>query len=222
MMRQFKNRHQAGQELAEKLMHYKDDTNAVIIGLPRGGVVTAFAIAQKLNLPLDIIVPRKIGVPNQPELAAGAITQDGDFVWNPSVLKSFHLKKEDLIDVIAKEQQEAQRRLTLYRGNRLPLNLQDKTVIIVDDGIATGATMRAAIETAKKHGAQKIIVAVPAAPVDTLAEIEQEVDKVFPILVARMFMGVGSFYEEFAPTPDNEVIDLLHQAKSFGVQENIA
>lgn len=212
-MQRFKDRVDAGKQLAQQLMPYKDDPNAIVVGLPRGGVVTAKEIANELNLPLDIVVPRKIGAPFNEEMAVGAITQDGDVVWNEEIMRSYHLKPEDLAETIAKERSEAQRRLSLYRPDRGPLNLKDKTVLLVDDGIATGATMMAAIAYAKKEGAKKIIVGTPVATVDTLEKIAEQVDAVVSVTLPKVFMGISAFYESFPQTSDEEVIAIMQGAK---------
>ena len=205
----FVDRVDSGIQLAEKLSAYKDNPDAIVIGLPRGGVVTAAEVAKKLNLPLDIVVPRKIGAPFNEELAVGAITQDGEIVWNERIVKSLHLQPEDVAQTIEREHKEAQRRLNLYRGNRPPLNLKNKTVLLIDDGIATGATMRAAITYAKKQGAEKIIIGTPVATADTLMLLEPEVDQIVSVLIPSTFLGIGAFYESFPQTEDDEVISLL-------------
>ncbi len=205
----FVDRVDSGKQLAQKLTAYRDDPNAIVIGLPRGGVVTAAQVAHELNLPLDIVVPRKIGAPFNEELAVGAVTQDGQVVWNESIVKSHHLTPEDLADTIEKERKESKRRLQLYRRDRPPLQLKDKVVIFVDDGIATGATMRAAIAYAKQQGAKKIIAATPVATVDTLEVISKEVDEVVSVILPKIFLGISAFYESFPQTPDEEVIALL-------------
>jgi len=207
----FADRQDAGKQLAKKLAAYKNHHNAIVIGLPRGGVIPAAEIAKELKLPLDIVVPRKIGAPFNSELALGALTQDGKVVWNEELMNSFHLSPDDshLQEIIEKERAESKRRVDLYRRGRPPLVLKGKTVILVDDGIATGATMRAAIAYAKEQGAQKIIVATPVATVDTLEKIAPEVDEVVSVLLPKTFMGISAFYDTFGQTSDDEVISLL-------------
>ncbi len=209
----FKDRSDGGKKLAVLLTEYKDFPDTIIIGLPRGGVVTAFEVSQALNLPLDIIVPRKIGAPTNPELAVGALTQEGDIVWNETLLKSLGLSVSDVAEIIEEEKAEASRRLRVYRGDLPPLDLNNKTVILVDDGIATGATMRAAIASARAQGAQKVVVAVPVSPPEALKRIKQEADKVICIETPEIFSGVGAFYKEFGQTEDQEVITLLNKAQ---------
>jgi len=211
-MTKFKNRAEAGKKLATMLNKYRGNKEAIVIGLPRGGVVTAFEVAHALSLRLDIIVTRKIGAPGQPELAVGALTQDGEPIFNHDLMTRLQLSQEDLEPIIAAERQETQRRLTLYRADRDPLDLRENSAIIVDDGIATGATMRAAIKSARALQAQKIVVAVPMCPPDVLETIKREVDEVICLLTPEYFGGVGAFYEEFAQTEDASVIQLLQRA----------
>lgn len=212
----FQNRAQAGQKLATALEKFKNTANTVILALPRGGVVVGYEVARKLNLPLDIVVPRKIGAPGNPEFAIGAITEQGVGVFDEMTVGAYGITESYLQNEIKKEKIEAERRLKLYRGERPPLNLKNKTAIIVDDGLATGLTMRAAIKTVKKMGATKIIVAVPVTPPDTAELIKKEVDEMIYLDAPAFFGAVGEFYDEFAQTTDEEVIDLLHRSEKFG------
>jgi len=209
----FKDRTDAGLKLAQELQHYKGTNDTIVLGLPRGGVVTAYAIAQALDLPLDIVVPRKIGAPGNPELAVGAITEDGTIIFNQNIMHELGLKPSMLTQTIEKEKQEAQRRLTLYRSGRPLLELAGKTVLLVDDGIATGATMRAAIASVQKRGAATIVAAVPVAPPDAFNLIKSEVDTIICLLVTPHFWGIGQFYDNFAQTTDEEVIKLMELSK---------
>ena len=208
----FIDRADAGRKLVPALEKYKDNKDAIVIGLPRGGVVNAYEVAKELHLPLDIIVVRKIGAPMQPELAVGALAQEGDVHLDDRIMNMVGVKQEDVVDIIADERQEAQRRLLLYRGDRSPLDLKNKIVIIVDDGLATGATMRAAILSARRMEAQKIVVAIPVSPKDTLKKIEAEADEVICLYTPEVFFGVGGFYDVFYQTEDEEVIDLLNKS----------
>ena len=210
----FKDRVDAGRQLAERLMKYKHHPDTIVLGLPRGGVVTAYEIARILSLPLDIIVPRKIGAPFNPELAVGAITEDGSLVLNDDIMTSLGLSVQDLQSIIEKEKQEAERRLKLYRAGRPDLNLKNKTVILVDDGIATGATMQAAIASAKARGARTIIVAVPVAPPTALDELRPQVDEIVTLLITDHFWGISAFYENFVQTEDNQVLDLMKKSQA--------
>ena len=192
----FKDRADAGRQLAHQLLQYKDSPDVMVVALPRGGVVTGFEIAQALGVPLDIVVPRKIGAPGQPELAVGALTEEGVPLLNELLIKKLGISDVDVRFTIEEEKKEAQRRLLLYRGDRNPLNLKGKIVILVDDGIATGATMRAAIATVRVRGAKKIIVAVPVSSPEILNEIGQEVDSVICLHTPEVFWGVSAFYNE--------------------------
>jgi putative phosphoribosyl transferase len=212
----FKNRPEAGQKLAETLGKFKDAKDTIILALPRGGVVVGFEVAQKLNLPLDIVVPRKIGAPANPEFAIGAITETGEGIFNEMIIGAYGITESYLQNEIKKEKAEAERRLKLYRGTRSPLDLKNKTVVIVDDGLATGLTMRAAVKTVKILGAGKIIVAIPVTPPDTADLIKKEVDELIYLDAPAFFGAVGEFYDEFGQTTDEEVIDLLKKSEKFG------
>lgn len=205
----FENRTQAGKALAARLTDYRNHKEAIVIGLPRGGVVLAYEVAKTLNLPLDIMSPRKIGAPHNPELAIGAITETGEGFFNQEIL-SYLQVSQDYIDLtVEREKKKAEQRLRLYRKNKPPRNLENKIVIIVDDGLATGATMRAAIKTTKAEGASKIIAAIPVSPADTYEKIKEEVDEVVCLSIPPFFEAVGQFYRSFDQTEDEEVIDLL-------------
>lgn len=205
----FKDRRAGGQQLAEKLRAYKEQPGAIVLGLPRGGVVTGAAVAEALGLPLDIVVPRKIGAPDEEELAIGAITEAGEPILDDTLVEILDVPKEHLAKTIAKEKAEAERRLKKYRGTRPPLNLTNQTAIIVDDGVATGATMRAGIASAKAKGAIKIVVATPVIAADTLQKIRQEANEVIYLDAPENFSAVGQFYTTFPQTTDEEVVGLL-------------
>ena len=208
----FKDRIDAGAKLTKKLSAYKNKPDTIILGLPRGGVVTAYEVARVLSLPLDILVPRKIGAPTNPELAIGAITEDGSRILDKKLVKMLKVDEEYLREESKAQQEEAQRRLKTYRKDRPLLSLKGKTVIIIDDGIATGATMKAAISSAKAKKAAKIIVAVPVGPPETINAIKLLVDTVICLTIPEAFAAVGSFYEMFAQTSDEEVIALLEKS----------
>ena len=210
----FKDRQEAGRKLISKLHQYKDRADVIVLGLPRGGIVTAFEIAQGLSLPLDLIVTRKIGAPDNPEFAIGAITEDGEGIFDAVTISTYRISRQYIDEEIKKEKKEAERRLKVYRENRPPLNLQGKTVILVDDGVATGATLRAAIRSAKIKNAKKIVVAVPVIARDILEKIKTEVDEMVYLDAPLFFSAIGSFYEVFAQTEDEEVIALMKKAKN--------
>lgn len=205
----FKNREDGGRQLVKKLEKFKNDPKVIILGLPRGGVVTGFEVAKELNLPLDVIVPRKLGSPMSEELAIGAITEDGKAILNKTLISQLDVDKKYIDEVMDKEREESKRRLEKFRAGKPKLDLKGKTAILVDDGVATGFTMLAAISSAKTKGAKKIIVAVPTIAPDTVAQIESEVDELFYLDTPFFFGSVGMFYREFDQTSDEEVVDIL-------------
>lgn len=205
----FENREQAGELLSEKLKNYKNNKDATVIGLARGGIVTAAAIAKNLNLPLDIIAPRKISSPVNPELAIGAITQDGQAVLDKDLINGMGITQSYIEKEIEKEKLEAQRRLKIYRAGKESLNLEDKIVILVDDGIATGSTIKAAIKSVKSQNAKNIIIAVPVAAKDIIDELKKEVDRVICIETPINFLAISMYYKYFSQTKDEEVKKIM-------------
>ncbi len=210
----FKNRRDAGQKLALQLQEYKGK-NVVVLAIPRGGVVLGFEVSKALEAPLDIVVPRKIGAPGNPELAIGAVAEDGTVVLDQGLLTMFRISNEYVERERAAETAEISRRTRIFRGGHPPLSLAGKLVIIVDDGLATGATMKAAVASVRKRGALKIIVAVPVGPPDTVKELSREVDRVVCPVVFEPFMAIGQFYEDFTQVEDDEVIHLLRLAEKW-------
>lgn len=209
----FIDRQDAGKKLAPHLAKYKSKPNVLVIGLPRGGVVLAYEVALFLKQPLDVICPRKVGAPYNPELALGAITETGEGYFNEDLITNIGVSPKYLEAECAKEKAVAQRRLSLFRKNLPPLNFADKTVIIVDDGLATGATMKAAIQSIKGQKADYIVVAVPVAPPDTAAEIKAMCDEFICLDTPWGFQAVGQFYQIFGQTEDEEVVRLLAAAR---------
>lgn len=207
----FKDRQDAGCRLAEALKAYQGKDDTIVIALPRGGVVLGYEVAHALSLPLDIICPRKIGAPFNSEFAVGAITETGEGIFSEDLIRQFEISKSYLQAEIEKEKREAESRLKRYRKGRSPRNLKDKRVILVDDGLATGSTMQAAIKSVRAEGAKEIVVAIPVAPKDTLERIKPLVDKVVCLTIPPMFYAVGQFYERFDQTTDEEVISLLER-----------
>lgn len=203
----FKNRKDAGAQLAAALQMLSLKTG-IVIGLPRGGVVVAAEVAKGLHLPLDVIIPRKIGAPFNPELAIGALA--GDIVLlNDEMIAGFAINHAYLDEEIAKEKKEAARRLSLYRSGKPAQDFHGKTVILVDDGIATGATMRASIRYLQKCQVMRLIVAVPVAPLEAIQKLRKEGLEVICLSTPASFYAVGQFYEDFPQTEDAEVIALL-------------
>lgn len=215
-MQIFKDRVEAGELLAEQLLQYKDDGDVVVLTLPRGGVPVGFQVAKALNVPLDILLVRKLGVPFQEELAMGAIASGGVTVFNNDILRMINISSDAIEEVKKRELAVLHHREKLYRGNRPFPDMKGKTIILIDDGIATGATMRAAIHALKKLQCKKIIVATPVAPPDTYEFLREEADEVLCLEMPYPFYAIGSWYHDFSQTSDEEVQDLLAQAKNFG------
>jgi predicted phosphoribosyltransferase len=212
-MQRFRDRRDAGRQLAERLAGYRDQPDVVVLGLPRGGVPVAHEIATRLNLALDVYIVRKLGTPMHEELAMGAIASNGARILNDSVIRSANVPQSEIDRVSEKERQEIQRRERKFRGDRERIPLEGKTVILVDDGLATGATMKAAVEAVKSSDPDKIVVAVGTAPRETVAELSDrdDIDEVVSILTPEVFFGVGGFYENFAQTTDEEVAECLKE-----------
>lgn len=211
MKQRFLDRTEAGRLLAAQLVEYADRSDVWVLGLPRGGVPVAYEIAQALNLPLDICLVRKLGVPGQPELAMGAIASNDVMVMNHEIFKSLDIAPSALQQVVGTEKQELQRRERAYREHRPEPDLQEKTVILVDDGIATGSTLRAAIAILRQKNPQEIVVAVPVAPFSACESLRAIVDKVVCLSTPEPLNSIGMWYVDFSQTSDQEVRYLLAQ-----------
>ena len=209
----FQNRSEAGQLLGERL-GYLTPERPIVLGLPRGGVPVAFEVAQALASPLDVLVVRKLGVPFQPELAFGAIGEDDTQVLNTQLVQLLGLSRDTIAEVARRERAELIRRAELYRGNRIALALIGRTVAIVDDGLATGATARVAVEVARARGAKRIIIAVPVSPREAIAELKLLTDEVICLHVPTQFQAVGEWYEDFDQITDDEVTSLLRKSSN--------
>ena len=212
-MKTFKDRRDAGRRLAKQLHLYRDRPNVVVLALPRGGVPVGFEVAEELHVPLDVLVVRKLGAPGQPELAMGAIA-GGAVVINPDVYRYFEEDSALVDEITQRERREMQRRETAYRGRRQPLSLEGRIVILVDDGAATGASMRAAVQAARARGAEKVVVALPVCSEEAERIFRAEADDVKCIAVPSAFYAVGQWYQIFDQTGDDEVRELLAQASS--------
>ena len=208
----FRDRAEAGYHLAEKLQAYRDLDDVVVLALPRGGVPVAYEVATRLRLPLDVFIVRKLGIPGWEELAMGAIASGGARVVNEEVVRHLPEAEELLEMAAAKETAEIERREHEYRDGHPPRDLRGCTVILVDDGLATGSTMRAAVKALRQHGVAKIIVAVPVGAPQTCAEFKNEVDETICAVAPESFYAVGQFYEDFSQTTDEEVRNLLAAA----------
>ncbi len=208
----FRDRSEAGRLLAEQLYQYERRPDTIVLALPRGGVPVGYEIAVALALPLDVFVVRKLGVPGQRELAMGAIASGGVRVLNQDVLHAMPHAAEIVAEITAQETREVERRERDYRQDRPAPELQGRTVILVDDGLATGATMLAGIAALRRQDPARIVVAVPVCPPETLVEIERAADEVVVLFAPAWFRGVGQFYEDFAQLSDGTVRDLLARA----------
>lgn len=210
----FKDRADGGRFLAKKLGQYANDPNVVVLALPRGGVPVAYEVAQKLKAPLDVFVVRKLGVPGFEEYAMGAIASGGVRVLNDSVISDLRIPVEVVNEIIAEEFNELERRERLYRGTRAPVDVKGRTVIVVDDGLATGSTMRAAVKALRKKNPKKIVVAVPVGAWETCDSFKGEVDTIAVCATTpEPFTAVGLWYRDFSQTTDAEVQQLLRRAQ---------
>ncbi|MHA1364391.1 MAG: phosphoribosyltransferase [Candidatus Freyarchaeota archaeon] len=209
----FRDRVEAGTKLAKELQAYKRE-NPVVLAIPRGGVVVGYEVARELGAPLDIVIPRKIPSPHNPELGVGAVAQDGTVIINQQIKEYLNVSDEYIQEEAERQIREIERRMRTYRGDREPFPVKDRVVILVDDGIATGVTMRAAIRSLRKQTPRKIVVAVPVAPPRTIKKIEEEADEVVCLLAYEPFEAVGQFYMDFRQTTDSEVINLLQKSKN--------
>lgn len=215
MLQKFRNRTEAGKLLAGQLTDYANRSDVLVLGLPRGGVPVAYEVAKELDAPLDVCLVRKLGVPGHKELAMGAIAAGGVRVINENVIDWLRISPETINEVAAMEIRELDRRSHIYRGNRPLPKVKNHTIILVDDGIATGATIRAAISTLKKQKPRKLVVAVPVAGLSTCEELQAEVDEVVCILKPEDLYAIGLWYEDFQQTTDAEVCELLTRQKSL-------
>jgi putative phosphoribosyl transferase len=211
----FRDRTEAGRLLAETLREYANRNDVVVLALPRGGVPVGFEVAKALNAPLDVFVVRKLGLPGQEELAMGAIASGGTGVLNRELIRALGIPDEMVEQVTREEQRELERREREYRDGRPPVDVRGRTVILVDDGLATGSSMRVAALALKQKEPTQIVVAVPVAPSESCAELESVADRVVCAVTPEPFWGVGQWYEDFPQTSDEEVRDLLRRAASF-------
>jgi len=209
MNARFKNRTDAGRILAGKLIQYGNRSDVLIMALPRGGVPVGYEVARVLNVPLEVMIVRKLGVPGHDELAMGAIASGGVRVLNRSVIESLRIPPDSIEVVEKRETLELMRREAMYRGNRQPIVVKGKTIILVDDGVATGSTMRVAITALREQRAGKIIVATPVAPPTVRWEMEALVEDFVSVLLPGDFLGVGQWYDDFTQTDDDTVYELL-------------
>ncbi len=208
----FADRAEAGKMLAEVLVDYAERTDVLVLALPRGGVPVAYEVAQTLTVPMDLWLVRKLGVPGQEELAMGAIAGNDTCILNRDIISVLNIDRATIDAVIVKEQAELERRNRLYRQGRSSPDIKGKTIIIIDDGLATGATMRAAIASLRQAGAAKIIAAVPVGAASTCGKVEQDADELVCLYTPEPFYGVGQWYSDFSQTSDESVLALLESA----------
>ncbi len=209
-----KNRHEAGRLLAERLDAYRDDPKGIILALPRGGVPVGFTLSQALHLPLDVLITRKLGAPGNPEFALGALSETGTLFLNEEALRALAVTRQDLEPTIRIQREEIARRQTLYRKGRSLPSLADRTVLLVDDGVATGATFLASAQALRNLGVHRLVAALPLAPSETCERIRQQVDELVVLLTPEPFFAVGNHYEDFRQVEDEEVVRYLDQAQA--------
>lgn len=205
----YRDRTEAGRRLARELETYEGREDVVVLALPRGGLPVGRAVADALDAPLDVLLVRKLGAPFQPELALGAVATGGIRILNENLLRQVRVPDEELEEVTAREWEELERRERAYRGDREPLPVEGRTVIVVDDGVATGSTLRAAVRSLRERGPARIVAAVPVAPADSARELAGEVDEFVCPLTPTTFFGISRWYERFPQLSDDRVRELL-------------
>ena len=204
----FVDRRDAGRRLADQLVELREE-DPIVLALPRGGVPVGAEVARALGAPLDLILVRKLGVPSQPELAMGALGEEGVRVLDATLIARARVSERELRRIEARERAELERRAVRYRGDRLPMKIAGRTVVIVDDGLATGASARAAILVARARGARRVVLAVPVAPPDTVAALGNQADAVISLETPSSMVAIGQWYEDFRQTSDEEVVEQL-------------
>lgn len=205
----FKDRSDAGRQLAEQLASLKDQPNVIVLGIPRGGVVVAAQVARALNAPLDVFLAHKLGAPFNPELAIGAITSTGEILLDDLLVRELQISNQDIEHEAEHQRQEIERRMQTYRHHQPPLDVQNKTVVLIDDGVATGSTVLASLRALRQQQPAKLILAIPVGPADTVRRLASECDQVVVLDAPELFWAVGRFYLQFGQTSDEEVIELL-------------
>jgi putative phosphoribosyl transferase len=208
----FADRRDGGLQLAKRLGHYKDRKDVLVLALPRGGVVTGLVIAQTISAELDVLIVRKIGYPGQEELAIGAVSETGAVALNQNVISYGGVTEKYIKEAISAQKEEIARRIRLYRGKQLE-RLDGKTIVLVDDGVATGATMKAAIATLKEEKIERLVVAVPVSPRDTADELTTMADEFICLYAPPDFLAVGNYYSDFAQMTDDEVVKILKESR---------
>ena len=205
----FRDRVEAGQRLAKELAWLSDQKGVIVLGVPRGGAVVANEIAKALHAPLDVYITRKLGAPHNPELAIGALASDGTAFLDQDMILSLGVPDEFVQSEIARQRKEIARRMAAYRGTRPEQDLHDKTVVLVDDGVATGATVLASLRAIRQRQPRQLVLAVPVGAPDSISSLQKEADRVVCLYSPEVFWAVGSFYSDFNQTSDQEVIQML-------------
>jgi putative phosphoribosyl transferase len=205
----FKDRTDAGKQLAARLAFLKDQPNVIVLGIPRGGVVVAAEIARALHAPLDVFLAHKLGAPFNPELAVGAVTSIGQVLLDEPLVAELRLTEKEIAREVEHQRKEIARRLKVFRGSRPPVDLEKRTVVVVDDGVATGSTMLAALRALRQQKPARVILAIPVGPPETMHRLACECDQVVVLDMPEPFWAVGRFYMQFGQTSDEEVIELL-------------
>jgi putative phosphoribosyl transferase len=221
MDKRFKDRAEAGELLAQRLMRYAERDDVIVLALPRGGVPVGYAVAKKLRAPLDILLVRKLGFPGHEEFAMGAIASGGVCVLHGEVISRYQISLPDVETVKQRELKEIERREKLYRAHRSARKLQDRVVIIVDDGIATGSTMLAGVQCLRHYKPARIVIAAPVAPPDTCRQLQSEADELVCLNMPESFYAVGAWYKDFDQTSDEEVKNLLERADQEYAQRQL-
>lgn len=216
----FRDRQDAGIQLADRLKGYKHSGEAIVLALPRGGVVTGFEIAKVLDLPMDVLIVRKIGFPGQSEFGIGAVSETGTVVLNSAIISSYGVEDEYIQLEIARQKEEVERRLRIYRKGKRILDLEGKKIILVDDGVATGATLKAAISALKKEKIKGLIAAIPVSPPETAEELKGMVDELICLNTPADFMAVGNYYDDFQQVPDETVVEMLEKSVTPNKKES--
>lgn len=205
----FRDRNEAGRLLAARMGSLKGNGNLLVLGLPRGGIVVAYEVAVALEAPLDVYIARKIGAPHNPELAIGAVASDGTVVLDQNLISRLGVAESYLDAETERQKREIQRRLTVYRGTLSEPEVAGKVVVLVDDGVATGATVRAALKALRLREPEQLVLAVPVGPADTIRQLTDEVDQMVCLYAPEVFWAVGAFYTDFDQTEDDQVVKLL-------------
>jgi putative phosphoribosyl transferase len=209
----FRNREEAGRRLVDRLIQYRNEPAAIILALPRGGVAVGYQLSLGLHLPLDVFITRKLGAPDNPEYALGAVGETGTVYLNPDAMAAYGLSRVDIEDLVQVQQREITRRQQLYRQDRHLPTLTDRMVILVDDGIATGSTFFAAVQSVRQLKPRRLLAAIPVGPVETIRQVDAQVDELVVLATPDPFWAVGNHYVDFTQVSDHDVVEYLNLAE---------